>query len=552
MNAINDSSSSTANRWAPICYPSASIFASRKCEGVGSSSPTNSGIRTADPFFPLHRDVLLAAVRELLIIDGKIDPRTMKVIIPQMVDKEGKTCNVSKKNESNSDKKRARSASSETTQAAGVAVPTLSDDDEEKEASTPSLSKRQRLQNSSVDSMVELQKQVFEEKSSASTQPHVVPPAEKHLFDYSQFDSAEKLVEYVVDKVAVSLGSASKKGRHTEPTPTPSSTEEQVVTSKRKVSDVDDLEAQGARTNPFPSCVVSLVRSNAMVFQSFASGAPNSLTKLQNCLPQSLLTEREKNIFHSALSSQATMAELLPTGTENFEKTNDAIMEFLHSPQLHRQRQQGNANKSLLVLPQLLEASMTDESYLREFAQDMISSMINSIPGNDFEVPLRVFLGYKSTKTPSRERLLDMICGVLFDVSHAMHAWLQTEKDIMRKLQVSKEAIDNKHMDGHIKNALFEQNHRAIKNIGGFDDSSLLPLALGIHRCREKSTTWREYAASPEGGNAFGLHYATAADESAKVRRRQNDIVGKAELFETGKKRRGRRGRSINSSAINA
>lgn len=549
MNASNDSYSSTANRWAPICYPSASIFASRKGEGEGGSSPTNnSGIRTADPFFPLHRDVLLAAVRELLIIDGKVDPHTMKVVNPQIQmaeEEETTTCNMSEKNESNSDKKRARSAPSETNKASGVAVPTLSDDDdEEKEASTLSLSKRQRLQNSSVDSMVELQKQIFE-KPSARTQPHVVP---QQAFDYSQFDSAEELVEYVVDQVAVSLGSASKKGRHTEPTP--SSTEEQSVTSKRKVSDVDDLEAQDAR--PFPSCVVSLVRSNAMLFRSFASGAPNSLTKLQNCLPQSLLTEREKNIFHSALSSQVTMAELLPTGTDNFEKTNDAIIEFLHRPQLHRQRQQGNANKSLLVLPQLLEASVTDESYLRESAQDMIASMINAIPGNDFEVPLRVFLGYKSTKTPSRERLLDMICGVLFDVSHAMHAWLQTEKDIMRKLQVSKEAIDNKHMDGHIKNALFEQNHRAIKNIGGFDDSSLLPLALGIHRCREKSTSWREYAASPEGGNAFSLHYATAADESAKVRRRQNDIVGNAELFETGRKRRGRRGRSINASAINA
>jgi hypothetical protein len=140
---------------------------------------------------------------------------------------------------------------------------------------------------------------------------------------------------------------------------------------------------------------------------------------------------------------------------------------------------------------------------------------------------------------------------VLFDVSHAMHAWLQTEKDIMRKLQVSKESIDNKDMDEHIKNALFEQNHRAIKNIGGFDDSSLLPLALGIHRCRQNKITWTEYAASLEGENAFGLHYATA-EESNKVRKRQHDIVGKAELFETGRKRRGRRGRSTNSLTINA
>eukprot|EP00985_Skeletonema_marinoi_P033343 scaffold41080_cov124-Skeletonema_marinoi.AAC.2 len=498
MSTSNDNSSSAANRWAPICYPSASIFASRKCEGEGSTPTNYNGIRTADPFFPLHRDVLLAAMRELLIIDGKIDAQTMKVAVP-MAEEEEK-CNVSKQNESTSDE-RARSASSEANKAASGAVPTLSDDDdEEKVASTPSLSKKRRLQNSSVDSMVELQKQLVQKPSSASTHSHVVPIADKQSFDYSQFDSAEELVGYVVNRVKETLGSASKKGEHTDPTP--SSTEEQIVTSKRKVSDVDDMEFQDAKVASFPSSIVSLVRSNIMVFQS-KSGAPNSLTKLQNCLPQSLLTEREKNIFHSALSSQMTMAELLPKGTENFEKTNDAIVEFLHNPQLHRQRQQGNANKSLLVMPQLLEASVTDESYLREAAHNMVMSMIDSISG------------YKSTKTPSRERLLDMICGVLFDVSHAMHAWLQTEKDIMRKLQVSKESIDNKDMDEHIKNALFEQNHRAIKNIGGFDDSSLLPLALGIHRCRQNKITWKEYAASLEGENAFGLHYATA-DESTK------------------------------------
>ena len=524
----NNNSSSTTNRWAPICYPSATIFGSANYEGGGST-----GIRTADPFFPLHRDVLLAAMRELLIIDGKIDARTMKVVVP--FQKEETTCNVSIKYES-SEKKRARSAAAETNR--DDALPTLSDDDDE-DMWAPSLSKKQR-----VDSILDLQKN---QKPSASSQPNIVPTAEKKSFDYSQFDSAEELVKYVVDRATSLLGSASKTGIYAEPTT--SSTEEQTVTSKRKVSDVDDMEAQDAKAASFPSCIVSLIRSNTKIFQTFSSGAPNSLTKLKNSLPTSLLTEREKNIFHSSLSSQMTMTELLPRGTENFEKTNDAIIEFLRRPQLHRQRQQGNANKSLFVLPQLLEASMTDESYLREFAHNMIVSMVDSIPGNDFEVPLRVFLGYKS-KTPSRERLLDMICGVLFDVSHAMHAWVFTEKDITRKLQVSKDAMNSKDMDEHIKNALFDQNHRAIKNIGGFDDSSLLPLALGIHRCRQEKTTWREFATSAEGKNAFSLHYATA-DKSTKVQRGQNDIVGTG-LFETGRKRRGRRGRSINSPRINA
>ena len=518
---------SNSNRWAPICYPSSSIFA-RTCatKNDNKRSTTNNGIRSADPFFPLHKDVVLAAMRELLIIDGKIDPRTMKVIIPAAEEKEA--------SDMNQKKKRARSASAtETNKVADGALPTLSDDDEESEkAGTTSLGKRQRLQNSaSVDSILELQNQLDKKPSAV----HVVPIPERRSFHYSQFDSAEELVEYIANKAAPILCSVSKSGGQVKPTQI--STEEHSVTSKRKVSDVDDsMETQHARAAAFPPCVVSLVRSNILIFETFSSGAPNRLTKLQNF--SSSLTDRT-----SKLPSQMTMTKSSPGGSAQFEKKNDAIIEFLHHPQVHRQRQHGLTEKSLLVLPQLLEASVTDETQLREFAHKMVVAMI----GDDFEVPLRVFLGYKSTKTPSFERILDMACGVLFDVSHAMHAWLRTEKDMLRKLLASKTKMSRKDMDEQIKNTLFEQNSRAINNIGGFDDSSLLTLALGIHR--QKQTTWAEYASSEEGKNAFGHHYATV--DEPNVRKRQNDIVGNSELFEAGRKRRGRRGRLM-SSLFNA
>ena len=290
-----------------------------------------------------------------------------------------------------------------------------------------------------------------------------------------------------------------------------------------------------------------------MVFQTFSSGAPSTLTKLQKCLPHNTLTEREKSIFHSTQSPQVTtMTELLPTSTDNFEKINDVLIEFLRFPQRQRQRQHGNANKSLFVLPQLLEASVTDESYLREFAHNMVVSMVNSIPGNDFDIPLRVFLGYKSTKTPSRERILDMVSDVLFDVSHAMHAWVHTEKDLLRKpQQISNGTMTSKDLEEQIKNALFDEGGRALAKIGGFEESSLLPLSLGIRRCRQTRTPWVEYAASAAGKNVFSLHVAAKA-ESTKVRKRQSDIIGNAEVFETGRKRRGRRGRTIYSHRINA
>jgi hypothetical protein len=34
---------------------------------------------TSNPYFPLNRDVILAAVRELLIVNGTIDKKTLGV-----------------------------------------------------------------------------------------------------------------------------------------------------------------------------------------------------------------------------------------------------------------------------------------------------------------------------------------------------------------------------------------------------------------------------------------------------------------------------------------
>ena len=550
-----------ANRWAPLCYPSASIFSSPTDGGSSgsycaapSSSSGGGGIqheRCVDPFFPLHRDVLLAAMRELLIIDGRIDARTMNVVVPSQ------TCNMSERNN-----KRPRSASNiadEADEAASSAMlPTPSDDEEEGMlCETTSTSKKQRIQNSSVDSIEDLQKQILEKDRSTTTsthRPHVVPIADRDDFEYSRFDSAEALVEYIVNQATSFFVTED-----TEQTTLSSSIEEQTVTStsKRKVSNVDmetNDNNDDADATFFPSCIVSLVRSNTMVFQTFSSGAPSTLTKLQKCLPHNTLTEREKSIFHSTQSPQVTtMTELLPTSTDNFEKINDFLIEFLRFPQRQRQRQHGNANKSLFALPQLLEASVTDESYLREYAHNMVVSMVNSIPGNDLDIPLRVFLGYKSTKTPSRERILDMVSDVLFDVSHAMHAWVHTEKDLLRKpQQISNGTMTNKDLEEQIKNALFDEGGRALAKIGGFEESSLLPLSLGIRRCRQTRTPWVEYAASAAGKNAFSLHVVAAKVESTKVRKRQSDIVGNSEVFETGRKRRGRRGRTIYSHRINA
>ncbi len=80
-----------SNAWAPISYPSTSIFEkfanysgmrtiiNHDCYSRGRQVGLRKPERIPNPYFPLHRDVLLATMRELLIMGGILDHRTLEV-----------------------------------------------------------------------------------------------------------------------------------------------------------------------------------------------------------------------------------------------------------------------------------------------------------------------------------------------------------------------------------------------------------------------------------------------------------------------------------------
>lgn len=75
--------------WAPLSYPSLALY-QYKCikHATSNAAADSNAITTANsnaneielnPFFPLHKDVILAATRELFILDQAIDSSTLQV-----------------------------------------------------------------------------------------------------------------------------------------------------------------------------------------------------------------------------------------------------------------------------------------------------------------------------------------------------------------------------------------------------------------------------------------------------------------------------------------
>ena len=62
--------------WAPLAYP-ASALVTEDSKGQESTQVNDSTY--VNPLFPLDRDILTAAIRELLILDGSVDKDTLKL-----------------------------------------------------------------------------------------------------------------------------------------------------------------------------------------------------------------------------------------------------------------------------------------------------------------------------------------------------------------------------------------------------------------------------------------------------------------------------------------
>ena len=152
---------------------------------------------------------------------------------------------------------------------------------------------------------------------------------------------------------------------------------------------------------------------------------------------------------------------------------------------------------------------------------------------------LQSFLGYRSCSL-ERNRILSLLADYLFDVSHAMFAWQQTEVETIRSGVMGKDAMSSlsfasssatkmppSHTTSHVyynkidtlvRDALFDQ--RALKKIGGWDDASLLRHA--IHMSRSAQTeSWEAFAKTTTGRRLLAHHRSGRAFVVGQKRRGQ-------------------------------
>jgi hypothetical protein len=141
----------------------------------------------------------------------------------------------------------------------------------------------------------------------------------------------------------------------------------------------------------------------------------------------------------------------------------------------------------------MLHASISNEALLRDAAMSMTQQLIATFPNR----ALRLFLGYK-TPAITRDRLTQLLAGFLFDTSHATFAWVQTEQEILAR------APQTTSLDSMVRTSLFDD--RALKKIGGFDPSSLLPHAISIARLRRRNSSWEFFATTAQGKRMLNHH----------------------------------------------
>jgi hypothetical protein len=154
-------------------------------------------------------------------------------------------------------------------------------------------------------------------------------------------------------------------------------------------------------------------------------------------------------------------------------------------------------------LPKLLDLSIIMETQLRQNALAMTKQLSRFIDDR----ALGEFLGYGyKSLLPMRkkDRVVELISDFMFDVSHAMFAWEQTENDIYGYENHSKRSNDSKN-DNDICKTLFDS--RALRKIGGFEPTSLLHHALSIKRLRRMGESWASLASTTMGKKMFAQHH---------------------------------------------
>jgi hypothetical protein len=435
--------------WTPLAYPASAL--------VLNSSMADT-VTEVNPFFPLDKDVLRAAVRELLILDGSLDPGNLKL---------------------KEDRIRFESFDVQMTKGVGVG-PVYAfhlqsgkwGRIKEEDVSLPNQGGINTSVNNTADvahaTKRKLPCSIFVSKKKSrkrSIQDIDIESKTNQLSCDAECDEVD-----AVQEIKASISSAAA---------------------------LVDLILQRARHNS--ACVLEPVLSSTDVKESAASlDALDPPPRKVSDVDQTSLSDSPPVLLDLADET---------CGDQDITLFIDIV----------NRKADGSVTLLKHKIPQFLDVSIVFESSLRNEAYRMLSQTCSSF---DSEA-LRLFLGYKSSAL-KRERVLRILSDYLFDVSHAMFAWKQTESEILSERKdaaLPTQTSFCQEIDSLVSNSLFDE--RALKKIGGLDDASILRHAIEISRSERRNEPWERFAKTATGRRLLSHHRTGRASLVGQKRRGQ-------------------------------
>lgn len=455
--------------WVPLSFPRSALV-QQNATGFHSRS-TTSFSTTMNRYFPLHEDVVLATVRELLLLDGTIDPTTLKVRhVPTKI----------------------------------LRVSVERDGSERRCESCECLLDAPRywchMDPSHWKLAPETRNTAVRKGTKRQKKPEGASRKRKKLdkglsSNPKQMTAAEGLMRNPVNEE-----------RDIEKWMPPV-----LISSMDEQPDlVDEDVLQRIDATPSAECLAEMIASRC-----YSTDNPVSLEVMQRDRESHLESnlhlndvvddddERRRPRKVSDVDQEAVHSSLKDSTTVAFRITDDVVgnLDLARFINLSERAVDGTFALKQNDLPALLEASIATESLLRDEAIRMTTAMTKSFSDSTF----RLFLGYKAP-TLKRDRLIQVLADFLFDASHAMFAWDQTVEELLNTKSL-KEPLSSKQwteLDNTVKNYLFDD--RALRKIGGFEPSSVLPHAISISRLRVRGINWEAFAKTADGKRMLAHH----------------------------------------------
>jgi hypothetical protein len=306
---------------------------------------------------------------------------------------------------------------------------------------------------------------------------------------------------------------------------------------KRKVGDYAMNGEQGNRCKKrrtIPSRWSGERLASLIVEQSLRGRPPNDATRIRNVDRRDslgLVSDCESTTPRLPSSTSTLPATLLTDQTVSVHEVSRFVR--FNTTEDESSGEEIHCQVQLLKhdLPAMVEVSIASEAALRNVAAHMTERFTQVFS----DKTLRRFLGYR-VPSIARPRLVQVLADFLFDTSHALFAYQQTSFEVQsmeERAELNKVSPLASPLAGAIRDMLFD--NRALKQIGGWEPTSILPQALSLDWLARQKVTWSAFA-STEEAEAMFRHHRTANEELIVQlgQQRRGLRLRKASLWQAG------------------